>query len=262
MQRHPALVVCAPATTSRRRAAGVLALMLMLAGSPSGFAQADDVAAWAARHNAEKIQSADQAEQILQEGEALRQQVEARYLAQQNECYDRFFVSSCLEKAAEQHRGALERIRPLEIEANVWKRRTKVEERDRNLELQREHDQEEARQRAEQQRQRQAETAEKMQRKAQEGQAAVEKSRLHEGEADRRAAEHAARLKQREQDEAAKAGERAKNIAEYEQKKRESEARQREIAADKAEKARQKAAKQKAAGAAPSAPAATVPDKP
>ncbi|HTN66009.1 MAG TPA: hypothetical protein VL051_07500 [Burkholderiaceae bacterium] len=262
MPRHSALVVCAPAATARRRAAGVLALMLMLAGSPSGFAQTDDVAAWAARHSAEKIQSADQAEQILREAETLRQQVEARYLAQQNACYDRFFVSPCLEQAAEQHRGALERIRPLEIKANVWKRRTKVEERDRNLELQRDRDQEEARQRAEQQRQRQAETAEKMQRKAQEGQAAAEKSRLHEGDADRRVAEHAARLKQQEQDDAAKAGERARNIAEYEQKRRDSEARQREIAADKAEKARQRAAKQNAAGAAPAAPAATVPVKP
>ena len=40
-------------------------------------------------------------------------------------------------------------------------------------------------------------------------------------QADRRAAEHAARLKKQEQAEAAKAGERARNIAEYEQKRRE-----------------------------------------
>lgn len=245
-------------------AAFALGLALMLAGVPPAFAQDEAVAAWAARHGAGSVQSAEAADQALREAQEQRQQVEARYVAQQNRCYDRFFVSYCLGKVAEWHRATLALIRPVEIEADVWKRRAKVEERDRNLEQQRARDQQDALQRAEQQRQRQADTAEKMERKARETEATEEKSRQHQGEADRRIAEHEARLKEQQRQEAAKAGERARNIAEYDRKRRESEARQREIAAKKAEKARQKAAEQGAAGAAatPSTPPTPAPAAP
>lgn len=248
-----------PATSRHSRTAAVLALVLTLVGLPGAFAQDDQVTAWATRHPAGSIRSTETADQVLQEAEALRQQVEARFLAEQNRCYDRFFVSHCLENAAERHRLELQLIRPVEIEANVWKRRAKVEQRDRNLEQQRERDQQGERQRAEQQRQREAEAASKIERKAQDGQEVERNSRRHEGEAERRIAEHAERLKKQQQEEAAKAGERARNTAEYERKRLASEARQREIAERKAEKARRKAARE---GAASTAPAAVTPAKP
>ncbi len=229
------------------------ALMLCLQGASAE----EDVQAWAARHAPGTIQSVEMADQVLLEAEAERQQIEARYRAEQNLCYDKFFTSNCLNEAAERHRTALKLVRPVEIEANAYKRRAKVDERDRNLAEQQLRDQQEAAQRAEQQRQKQAETAAKMERSAREAQAAAANSKRHEGAAQKRVAEHEARLKKAREEEAANAAQRERNIAEYEKKRQASEARQREIAANKAEKARKKAAEQGTGPAA--APPATSP---
>jgi hypothetical protein len=240
--------------STRRRTArflyrplAVAALFAVLGGASAE----DDVAAWAARHPAGSIRTVEAADDALREAEAQRQSVEARYFAEQNECYDRFFVSRCLEQAAERHRVALQRIRPIEIEANTWKRRAKVDERDRNLELQREKNQEEARERAAQQRQRDAETAARVERNARAAEEAAAKSRAHEGQAGRRVAEHEARLRQKQAEEAANAELRARKVEEFEEKKRASEARQRELAATRAEKEKRRAEREGAATPTP-----------
>jgi colicin import membrane protein len=232
--------------------AAALALLCCLHGA---LAQ-DQIKDWSAQNVPGSIQSIEAADEVLGAIEGERQNIERNYAVEQHACYDKFFVSSCLSRAAERRRLALQQIRPAEIEANVYKRRAKVEERDKNLAEQKLRDQQEAAQRAQQQRDREISTAAKVEHNAREAQAATANSRAHAGEAQKREAEHAARLQKNQAEEAANAGERAKNIADFEKKRQEAEARQREIAAKKAEKQRKNAAKTD-----PSTPAAT-PSKP
>jgi hypothetical protein len=212
----------------------------------------DEINDWSAQHVPGSIQSVEAADEVLHDIEGARQKIERSYAVEQHACYDRFFVSSCLSRAAERRRLALQQIRPAEIEANVYKRRAKVEERDKNLAEQRLRDQQEAAQRAQQQRDKEISTAAKVEQNAREAQAAAANSRAHAGEAQKRDAEHAARLQKNQAAEAANAGQRAQNIADFEKKRQDAEARQREIAAKKAEKQRQNAVKP-----GPSTPAAT-----
>lgn len=207
------------------------------------------------------IHSVEMADQALQDAALERQQLEAGYLAEQYLCYDRFFVSRCLAQAAERHRLALNRIRPVEVEANAYKRRAKVDERDANLAQQRVRDQQDAAQRAAQQREAAISAQQKMERGARDAQAAQANQKLHEGAADRRVAEHNARLQQIQQEEAAGAGERARNVADFEKKRQEAATRQREVAAKKAEKERQRAQVPAVPGV-PSAPSPAADSKP
>ena len=183
------------------------------------------------------IRSLQQADQILQQVAQQRQQIEGVYLLQQNACYERFFVSSCLGQAEEQHRLALERIRKPEIDANVYKRRAKVDERDRNLEEQRVQDEQDRQQRLQQQRAREAETAEKMQRHARDAHEAAAREEQHAGAAERRVAEHQAREQQRAAQQAADAEQRRKNIDAFNKKRDDALQRQHEVARKKVEKA-------------------------
>lgn len=188
------------------------------------------------------INSVEMADRALLDAAQERQQFEARYIEEQDRCYDKFFVSHCLAQAAERHRLELNRIRPVEVEANAYKRRAKVDARDENLALQRERDQQDAAQRATQQREAIISSQKKVERGAQGAQAAQAKEKLHEGDADKRIAEHNARLQDVQQQEAAGAAERAQNVADFEKKRLASEARQREVAAKKAEKERKREA--------------------
>jgi colicin import membrane protein len=219
--------------------AAALALLCCVHGA---LAQ-DEIRDWSAQHAPGSIQSVEAADEVLRAIEGERQKIERDYAVEQHACYDKFFVSSCLSRAAEHRRLALQQIRPAEIEANVYKRRAKVEERDKNLAEQKLRDQQEAAQRAQQQRDKEISTAAKVERNAREAQAAAANSKAHTGEAQKREAEHAARLQKNQAEEAANAGQRAKNIADFEKKRQEAEARQREIAAKKTEKQRKNAAK-------------------
>jgi len=62
-----------------------------------------------------------------------RTAIEARYAEREALCYEKFFVNHCLDEAKERRRVALAAQRNIEIEAERFKRRSKVEERDREM---------------------------------------------------------------------------------------------------------------------------------
>lgn len=64
---------------------------------------------------------------------AQRAQVEAQYLRDRMACNSAFFMTNCLDAAHEQHRISLAQLRPVEIEAQAFKRRERVAVRDRAL---------------------------------------------------------------------------------------------------------------------------------
>ncbi|KFI06755.1 hypothetical protein [Massilia sp. BSC265] len=77
--------------------------------------------------------SVAQADQRLAAVAAERAAIEARYAEREAVCYEKFFVNHCLDEAKERRRVALVAQRNVEIEAERFKRRVKVEERDREI---------------------------------------------------------------------------------------------------------------------------------
>lgn len=77
--------------------------------------------------------SVEQADQRLAAVAAERAAIEARYAEREAVCYEKFFVNHCLDEAKERRRVALAAQRNVEIEAERFKRRVKVEERDREI---------------------------------------------------------------------------------------------------------------------------------
>lgn len=77
--------------------------------------------------------SVEQADARLAAVAAARADIEARYAEREAVCYDKFFVNHCLDEAKERRRVALVAQRNIEIEAERFKRRLKVEERDREI---------------------------------------------------------------------------------------------------------------------------------
>lgn len=187
-----------------------------------------------ARYPAGSIQSEEAASAALETVNEARSNIEARFAVDQSVCYPKFFTTSCLNKAAERRRLDLLLVRPLEIEANAYTRRAKVEERDRRLA------------------EKAAETAGKpllnetpVQDNAEgvkaPGNEAVSSDAQRKARADayaKRNAEHAEKQQRLKENEQADAEKRAANIKRYEEKVRESAARQKEIAEKKAEKER------------------------
>lgn len=185
----------------------------------------------AARYPSGSIQSIETADRALKEVEEERTGVEARFAEDERVCYAKFFVNSCREAARERRRVALTRIRPVEVEANAFKRRARVEERDKALA--------EKRTAAEQ------ETAERQQ-KQQQSVPREPKSAEHApgdrkpSDTSDRQAQHEARLERLRVEDAANAQKRADNIAAYEKKVREAEAHQREVEERKLEKEKER----------------------
>ena len=77
--------------------------------------------------------SAEQAEQRLAAVAIERAAIETRYADREFVCYDKFFVNRCLDEAREVRRAALVTQRAIEIEASLYLRRLKVEERDKAI---------------------------------------------------------------------------------------------------------------------------------
>ncbi|WP_229425161.1 hypothetical protein [Massilia sp. Se16.2.3] len=74
-----------------------------------------------------------QADERLASVAAERAAIEARYAEREAGCYKKFFVNHCLDEAKEGRRAALAPQRAIEIEAEYFKRKNKVEERDRAI---------------------------------------------------------------------------------------------------------------------------------
>ena len=77
--------------------------------------------------------SVAEAEARLAETRASRARVEATYLANEQRCYEKFFVNNCLDKAKEQRRSALAVLTALEVEAERYQRKAAVDARDREV---------------------------------------------------------------------------------------------------------------------------------
>lgn len=76
------------------------------------------------------FQSVEVADQALVEVRAERAANRVHFLEQKRACYERFFVNRCLDEVSERERLAEDLLHQVEIEANAFKRRNKVERRD------------------------------------------------------------------------------------------------------------------------------------
>ena len=167
---------------------------------------------------------------------AERAAIEANFAAREAVCYDKFFVNNCLDEAKERRRGAEAVQRAIEIEAEHFKRKFKVDERDRQMaESDARYREEEARNAV------QPPAAPKVPTVAPPPRPSPVAGRM---------ARHNQKAEQDAAKEAADAPKRAANAAAYEERLRKSEERQRLVAQRKAEREakRVKAEQEKAAG--------------
>jgi len=111
---------------SMLRAGALLAFASLLAACSTTGPAAPDVPPPAST-------STDQAQQRLTAVAAERRAIETRYAEREVICYEKFFVTSCLDEAREQQRVTLLEQRAIEIEASRYLRQAKVDERDRAL---------------------------------------------------------------------------------------------------------------------------------
>jgi hypothetical protein len=171
--------------------------------------------------------------------------IEARFAERERVCYDKFFVTHCLDEAKERRRTALAAQRAIEIEASHYLRQEKVEERDRALA--------------------EADAQYKAQEEALARQpAAVPRSVTdipppRPSQAAARIARHNAKAQEAAAKEQAEADKRAANVEAYNQRKADVEEHQRQIAKRKADKAAKEAKKQGLQNQQPAPAAAPVP---
>jgi colicin import membrane protein len=198
------------------------------------------------RYPAGTIKDPDRADAALADITAQQEWVDSRYINDQRACYLKFFTTNCLEAARERHQAASVVLRPVEVEANAYLRRYKVQQRDAALAQRRDEDEADRARREQAQKEREAKLANNAADKAR-------KAGLPAAAPDDRVARHEERMRKDREDDAANAGKRAANAAAFEKKRLESEQRQREVAAKKIEKDRERA--EKAASAAKAAAA-------
>ncbi|MEO6935942.1 MAG: hypothetical protein ABI171_11440 [Collimonas sp.] len=209
-----------------------------------------------ARYPLESLTSVDVANKALTDVADAKAEVAARDLEQRRVCYAKFFVNHCLDAAKEQRRLALKAIRPVDITANAFLRKDRADERDKALAVQDAQHPAEAAQKAQDQKEKELSNADKVKQGAAKDKEVEANTRKHLGEADKRVADHNARVLKGQQDEAAKASQRTANVASFEKKAQDSAARQKEVAANKAAKAKDLADKK---AAEKGVPATTVP---
>jgi hypothetical protein len=225
-------------------AAGLLMSPLALAQSASAAAGGAASETLLQDFPAGSIQSVETAELALTEIEQQRSRIEASFAESELACYPKFFATSCLDAAKEQRREALAELRPIEVEANAYKRRARAAERDKALADKRAEEEAQASQRASEQKEREAAASEQeaaVSQKTKKARDADQKA-VNAG-ADDRVGRHAAKVRQLQAEEAANAQKRAENVAHHEKKVRQAQTHQQEIAAKKAEKERERTAK-------------------
>lgn len=223
-------------TRSGRRACVKFAVLALFGAAITTFALAESLpnqgqATVSERYPASSIRSILDADAALADMARERAEIEARYLADEQACHTKFFATSCIEQAKDRRRNALSKLRPVEIEANAFKRQARVSERDAVL----------------------AERIESADRERQERTSRVTTSPHADSAAGKqeeepskkvqatlfseRSEQHEAKMTRRQVDDAVTAEKRAENIAAYEKKKRDALARQQKVAQRKAEKA-------------------------
>lgn len=140
-----------PGSISRLLAGAALLCALMAVAPGTSLAQAaPDGAALSAesmpagaaaivqRYPAQSITSVAVADAALADVTRERTEINNRLHAAELACRPVFFMTRCLDAAKERRHTALAMLRPIEIEANAFKRRERVVERDRLLEEKRE----------------------------------------------------------------------------------------------------------------------------
>lgn len=211
----------------------------------------DDIVA---HYPANSIQSVDMANVALTDVQQARAKLEARFEAEQQLCYPKFFTTACLNKSIERKRLDLQAVKNIEIEANAYIRHARVEKRDRKLE-------EKARERAEKNKVDPILTAPQPEEAAtpavQPADVADPERKQKTDAYAKKVADHEKRQQQLEQERQAGAAERAANVEKYEAKQKEAAERQRKVAERKAEKEKAEAAKQAKAAAEANRPPPT-----
>lgn len=190
--------------------------------------QAYSVRDVAERYPAGSIQSQEVAAQALAAVIEARTTIEARFAAEQRGCYQKFFTTSCLDKATERRRVDLLVVKPIEVEANSYVRHARVAERDRRVAEKMQQSEE---------RLLQSESGAKNVGATQSDTQKSQAQRKARADAyHQRITEHEKEQQRLKENELAEEKKRAENIRKYEEKLRASEARQQEILKNKAEK--------------------------
>ena len=168
--------------------------------------------------------SVAQATRRLDEVKSERAATEAAFAASEQVCYAKFFVNNCLDAAKEKRRSSLAVLRAIEVEAEHYKRKAAVDQRDREVaEAVRDFEQGEARMAAQ---------PAPAPRVVPERRAAAPKASMKNRKATR-----AVKEAQRAQQEHADAPKRAASAKEFEERKLKAQERQKEVAEKMAEKA-------------------------
>ena len=168
--------------------------------------------------------SVEEATRRLADVKMERARIEAGYAASEKICYAKFFVNTCLDAAREKRRSALAQQNAVEVEAEYFQRKAKVEQRDREVaESLKQFEAEEAARAA------QPPPPPRVESKP------VEKA-PKPSLAARRASQEA-RMAKKAAQEQAEAPQRAERARAFEERRKESEQRQREVEQRKAEKA-------------------------
>ncbi|HEY0846794.1 MAG TPA: hypothetical protein VGE12_15585 [Noviherbaspirillum sp.] len=203
---------------------------LVQAEQPNSDAAAFSVAS---RYPAGAIKSVEDADRALAEVAKERAEIASRYVSEEQACHPKFFATSCIEEAQERRRKATMALRAVEIEANVFKRRARVEARDKALEERNAAAGREGAERAA--RQQEAENTKTAQEAPVRQDGKPPRKAQNDIFSDRQQ-KHDARMARLKAEEAAKAKERAENVEDYERKVQAAKARQDEVAKRKAEK--------------------------
>lgn len=231
----------------RSRVCASLLMLLAPLYAPLAMAQhaPDAIAAVSARYPAGSIRSVEEADAALAAAEKERAEAKARYMAEEQACHPKFFATSCIDNARERRRKAEASIRPVEIEANTFKRQARLESREKALAERMARDEKERRERASMAQVPDAATPQQdglppAQESPPEEPARTTKANISPD----RSAKHEEKLKRKQVEDAANADKRTENIAAYEKKKQEALERQQKVAERKAEKERKRREKQ------------------
>ncbi len=105
---------------------GFMLMMLMSSGFAENMAILE-------RYPSGSIQTVERANQAIDDVQRERDLLQESFLDKKDDCLQRFFVSSCLNKAKEAKRQAKKQLRTVEVEANAFLRKDKADERDRGV---------------------------------------------------------------------------------------------------------------------------------
>jgi colicin import membrane protein len=182
------------------------------------------------------IRSVEHADGALSEAAVERAEIEARYLAEEQACHPDFFTTSCIQKAKERRRIALSALRPIELEANAFKRKARVTERDQALAERLEKDEKQRLERAGRV------TASEGEAVDSSSNVSAEKSQTANSPVPEK--QPAPKAPRQKTENRLSVEQRAANVAAYEKKRREAVERQQKVAQRKAEKEQKRKSKQ------------------